>query len=105
LSSPPPPMPPFSPRENMKFMSSGSKCLSNKVGASIMRGKGLKDIYLAWQTECKSNNIGQGVSWLTNGALVYEPKCGGGVAGLSHMSTAVHMEPKYSILWRSNSII
>jgi hypothetical protein len=27
-------------------------------------------------------------------ALVYEPKCGGGVAGSQPMSTAVHMEPK-----------
>ncbi len=37
------------------------------------------------------------LSWLTNSALVYEPKCGGGgggVAGSQPMSTAVHMEPK-----------
>jgi hypothetical protein len=32
---------------------------------------------------------------LTNSALVYEPKCGGGGgAGSQPMSTAVHMEPK-----------
>jgi hypothetical protein len=32
------------------------------------------------------------LSWLTNSALVYEPKCGGkgGVAGSQPMSTAVH---------------
>jgi hypothetical protein len=31
------------------------------------------------------------LSWLTNSALVYEPKCGGGgVAGSQTMSTAVH---------------
>ena len=37
------------------------------------------------------------LSWLTNSALVNEPKCGGGgkkVAGSQPMSTAVHMEPK-----------
>jgi hypothetical protein len=36
------------------------------------------------------------LSWLTNSALVYEPKCGGGegVAGSQPMSAAVHMEPK-----------
>ncbi len=38
------------------------------------------------------------LSWLTNGAFVYEPKCegrgGGGVAGSQPMSTAVNMEPK-----------
>jgi|LakMenEpi03Aug12_release.lakeMendotaPanAssembly.Ray.scaffolds.fasta_scaffold1947218_2 hypothetical protein len=35
--------------------------------------------------------------WLTNSALVYEPKCGvggGGDAGPQPMSAAVHMEPK-----------
>jgi hypothetical protein len=38
---------------------------------------------------------GPTISWLTNSALVYEPKCGGaGVAGPQPMSTAVHMEPK-----------
>ena len=39
------------------------------------------------------------LSWLTNSALVYEPKNGGreGVAGSQPMSTAVYMEPKYSI--------
>ncbi len=36
------------------------------------------------------------LSWLTNSALVYEPKCGGGgeVAGTQPMSKDVHMEPK-----------
>jgi hypothetical protein len=34
------------------------------------------------------------LSWLTNSALVYEPKCGGGIAGSQSMSTAVHMKPK-----------
>jgi hypothetical protein len=38
------------------------------------------------------------LSWMTNSALVYEPKCrgveGGGVAGSQPMGTAVHMEPK-----------
>jgi hypothetical protein len=34
------------------------------------------------------------LSWLTNSALVYEPKCEGreGVAGIKPTSTAVHME-------------
>jgi hypothetical protein len=37
----------------------------------------------------------RGLSWLTNSALVYEPKCGGeGVPRSQPMSTAVHMEPK-----------
>jgi hypothetical protein len=40
--------------------------------------------------------------WLTNSALVYEPKCGGqggggGVAGSQPMSTTVHMEHKYTL--------
>jgi hypothetical protein len=39
------------------------------------------------------------LSWLTNSALVYEPKCGvkevvAGNAGSQPMSTDVHMEPK-----------
>ncbi len=35
------------------------------------------------------------LSWLTNSARVYEPKCGGGgVVGSKAMSTGVHMEPK-----------
>jgi hypothetical protein len=44
------------------------------------------------------------LSWLTNSALVYEPKCGGrgGVAGSQPMSTAVHRSPNK--LWRSSSI-
>ncbi len=35
------------------------------------------------------------LSWLTNRALVYEPKCGGtgGIAGTQPMSTAVHRSP------------
>jgi hypothetical protein len=39
--------------------------------------------------------------WLTNSALVYEPKCGGrgGVAESQPMSTAVHSSPNK--LWRS----
>jgi hypothetical protein len=47
-------------------------------------------------------------SWLTNSALVYEPKFGGGggVAEYQPMSTAVvytlHSSPNK--LWRSNSI-
>jgi hypothetical protein len=43
-------------------------------------------------------------SWLTNSALVYEPKCRrrGGVAGSQPMSTAVHRSP--NTLWRSHSI-
>ncbi len=53
---------------------------------------------------------GQGVtkrcrqSWLTKSALVYDPKCGGGVAGPRPMSKActMHMEPNK--LWRSISI-
>ncbi len=46
------------------------------------------------------------LSWLTNSALLYEPKYwvlyepkywGVGVAGSQPMSTAVHMEPKYTL--------
>ncbi len=44
------------------------------------------------------------LSWLTNSALVYEPKCGdrGEVAGSQPMSAAVNMSPNNSIfdLWR-----
>jgi hypothetical protein len=42
------------------------------------------------------------LSFLTNSALVYEPKCGGGVAGSQPMNRAVHRRPNK--LWRSNSI-
>jgi hypothetical protein len=44
------------------------------------------------------------LSWLTNSALVYEPKFGGGgvVAGFQPMSTALYRSPNK--LWRSNSI-
>ncbi len=44
------------------------------------------------------------LSWLTNSALVYEPKCGGrgGVAGSQPMSTDVHRSPNKR--WRSNYI-
>jgi hypothetical protein len=46
------------------------------------------------------------LSWLTNSALVYEPKCGGGggcgVSGVRPMGTAVHRSPNK--LWRSNFI-
>jgi hypothetical protein len=35
------------------------------------------------------------LSWLTNSALVYEPKYGGrGGLRVQRMSTAIHMEPK-----------
>jgi hypothetical protein len=43
------------------------------------------------------------LSWLTNSALVYEPKCGGGgVGGSQPRSTAVHRSPNK--LRRPNSI-
>jgi hypothetical protein len=44
------------------------------------------------------------LSWLTNSALVNEPKCRGrgGVAGSQPMSTDVSRSP--NILWRSDSI-
>ncbi len=44
------------------------------------------------------------LSWLTNSALIYEPKCvgRGGVAGSQPVSTAVHRSPNK--VWRSNSI-
>ncbi len=38
---------------------------------------------------------------LTNSGLVYEPKCmggrGGGIAGSQPASTALHVEPKYTL--------
>ncbi len=49
-------------------------------------------------TSCQGVTKRCRISWLTNSALVYEPKCGrrGEVAGsqTQPMSTAVHMEPK-----------
>jgi hypothetical protein len=58
---------------------------------------GIKVRYLGVTKRCR-------LSWLTNSALVYEPKCGGrrGVRGSQPMSTAVHRSPNK--LWRSNSI-
>jgi hypothetical protein len=48
--------------------------------------------------ECQGVTKRCRLSWLTNSALVYEPKCGGkggeGVACSQPMSAAVHMEPK-----------
>jgi hypothetical protein len=47
------------------------------------------------------------LSWLTNSALVCEPKCGGkgGVAGSQPMSTAAHRIPYKSLeQWRSDSM-
>ncbi len=41
------------------------------------------------------------LSWLTTSGLVYEPKCGGGLRGLSLSQWVQHMEPNK--LWRSNS--
>ncbi len=57
---------------------------------------------LSQQDDAGSICMSQGVakrcrlSWLTNSALVYEPKCRGrgGVAGSQPVSTAAHMEPK-----------
>ncbi len=52
------------------------------------------------------DRVKQGVtkrSWLTNSALVYEPKCGGGGAARSQsMRTAIHR--RANKLWRSNSM-
>ncbi len=55
----------------------------------------------------QKGDAGQGVtkrcrlSWLTNSALVYEPKCGG-KGGSQPMRTAVYRSSNK--LWRSNSI-
>jgi hypothetical protein len=57
----------------------------------------------------KGKEVDQGItkrcrlSWLTNSAFEYEPKCGGrGSCRGRPMSTAVHRSPNK--LWRSNSI-
>ncbi len=42
------------------------------------------------------------LSWLTNSALVYEPKCGGGGCGVSANEYSCTQEPRET--WRSNSI-
>jgi hypothetical protein len=46
------------------------------------------------------------LSWLTNSAFIYEPKCGGGEGGCGPqpMRTAVHCTWSPNKLWRSNSI-
>ncbi len=55
----------------------------------------------------RNNSLVQsrGLSWLTNSALVYEPKCGGkeGLRGLSQWVQLYTWSPKYK-LWRSKSI-
>ncbi len=50
-----------------------------------------------WKLRAKGVTKRCRVSWLTNSALLYEPKCEGwcgGFAGSQPMSTAVHMEIK-----------
>jgi hypothetical protein len=43
-------------------------------------------MYTEWVTKrCR-------LSWLTNSALLYKPKCGGWIAGSQPMRTAEHME-------------
>jgi hypothetical protein len=60
----------------------------------MFSGKLLKELWrsvTAWMGLTKRCRL----SWLTNTALVYEPKCGGrgGVAGSQSMSTAVQRSP------------
>jgi hypothetical protein len=75
------------------------KCLSWDIRVqyickrdSLLRkeiGSGLIAFYQGDTKRCR-------LSWLTNSALVYEPKCGWWrrITGFYPMSTAVHMEPK-----------
>jgi hypothetical protein len=57
----------------------------SKMKQPIGKGQGVKQRYR--------------LSWLTNSALVHEPKCGGGgVAGSQPMSTAVHMHMHFGDL-------
>jgi hypothetical protein len=87
-------------------------CMYEKALTGI--GYSVKDSYIhpkfAIDMAVKNEKSSQGVtkicrlSWLTNSALVYEPKCGGRgrVAGTQPMSTALHRSPNK--LWISNSI-
>ncbi len=76
-----------------------------------LQGAGSKISTCKYDTKTTFKNVAdKGVtkrcclSWLTNSALAYEPKCGGRgrVAGSQPMSTAVHRS--LNKLWRSNSI-
>ncbi len=84
------------------------KSLYDKTGRRVQYSQNSKHVLKVLKVK---NSHTQGVtkrcrlSWLTNSALVYEPKCGGrggGVAGSQPISTAVHRSPNK--LWRSNSI-
>ncbi len=75
-------------------------------GPSRVRSSIVKSVE---QTTVRNLKCNQGftkrcrLSWLTNSALVIEPKCGvegGWVAGSQTLSTAVHMEPKMSATQR-----
>jgi hypothetical protein len=52
----------------------------------------MKGVYPGVKKRCR-------LSWLTNSALEYGPKCGGRgrVTGSQPMRTAVHMEPKVTL--------
>jgi hypothetical protein len=60
---------------------------------SIQEGRGLCESKSS-QKVTKVIKNGYCLSWLTNSALLYEPKCSRRVAGSQSMSTAVYMEPK-----------
>jgi hypothetical protein len=62
------------------------------VFEQLQQGESLGDVFHRKQGVTKRCRL----SWLTNSALVYEPKCGRGegVAESQPISTAVHMEPK-----------
>jgi hypothetical protein len=71
----------------------GEKCLDHTYKSQVSRilCKSKKNVHIRTQGVTKS------LSSLTNSALVYEPKWGGGgrgVAGSQPMSAAVHMEPE-----------
>ncbi len=81
---------------HQKYIKEQIKSAEDKPAFLVMHGgSGSTEVRIFFITFFRGGHNEMRLSWLTNSALVYEPKCGGGwVAGSQPMSTAVHMEPK-----------
>ncbi len=80
----------------------------NSIPIEILRAKTEADPGPKRNADFSSDLGGYKESWLTNSALVYEPRCGGRgelrPAGSQSMSTAVEYKWSPNKLWTSDSI-